>query len=73
MITNRNRRPGANWHGGEQTRKGLKKSNIVSLAPSRNGSPFDELTIIVALDRLKRGTFPPALLVELLNSVGVHR
>jgi len=73
MPTNRNRRPGANRLGGGKLRKGLRSINVPLPPAPRNGSPLDELTIVVALDRLKRGTFPPALLVELLNGTGVHR
>jgi len=73
MTTTKNRRPGANWHGGEQIRKDLGKSNVVSLASPRNGSPLDGITLIVALDQLKRGTLQPEVLEWVFAGVGVHR
>jgi hypothetical protein len=73
MTSTKNRRPGANWHGGEQIRKDLGKSNVVSLAPPRNGSPLDEITLIVALDQLKRGTLRPQVLEWIFAGAGVHR
>ena len=73
MTPTKNRRPGANWHGGEQIRKDLGKSNVISLASVRKPTTLDGLTVTVALARLKAGTFEPALLEILLEGVGICR
>lgn len=72
MPSNGNRQPDGVGTGGVTNSISSSTSNVITLADRRNYRPFDDLTITVALARLKEGTLDPGVLVALLANAGVR-
>lgn len=72
MSSKENRQPDGVGTGGASNSISSNTSNVITLADRRNYRPFDDLTITVALARLKEGTLDPGVLVALLANAGVR-
>lgn len=72
MPTIENRQPDGVGTGGGSQFKSSSGAKIISLPTRRNCRPFDDLTVSVALARLRAGTLEPGVLVALLAAVGVR-
>lgn len=72
MSSKENRQPDGVGTGGVSNSISSNTSNVVTLADRCNYRPFDDLTVTVALARLKAGTLDPGVLVALLANAGVR-
>jgi hypothetical protein len=76
MSTNDNRRPGVVSRNGGDYDSSNNSSNVIrfptKLKTCRN-SPFDELTAVLVMKRLREGTLDPGVVEAMLVGIGLLR
>jgi hypothetical protein len=73
MGPNDNRRPGVVSRNGGDDYDSSNSAKVIPLFPKlKTGSPFDQLTARLVMDRHRRGELPSAMLEYLLAGLGLR-